>query len=70
MVGDALVTPSSAAGILDPTTHAGPFPGCTVRLFPKVTHRALVNHPEIRRHRPVVDVICSAARRRPGALLG
>jgi triacylglycerol lipase len=47
MVGDSLVTPSSAFGMLDPVTGEGLFPGCTVRLFPKVTHLALANRPEI-----------------------
>jgi len=47
MVGDSLVTPSSASGMLDPVTGEGLFPGCTVRMFPKVTHLALANRPEV-----------------------
>ncbi len=47
MVGDPLVTPASASGMLDPVTGEGLFPGCTVRLFPKVTHLALANRPEV-----------------------
>lgn len=46
-IGDVLVTPSSASGTVDPTTHAELFPGCTVRVFPKVNHVALVNRPEV-----------------------
>jgi len=46
-IGDVMVTPSSASGTLDPATHAGLFPGCTVRLFPKLTHLALVHRPEV-----------------------
>jgi triacylglycerol lipase len=45
--GDALVTASSASGILSESTGEGLFPGSTVRLFPKVTHMALAHRPEI-----------------------
>ena len=45
VLGDALVTPSSASGTLD--VGAGLFPGATVRMFPKVTHIALANRPEV-----------------------
>ena len=45
--GDALVTASSASGILSATTGEGLFPGSTVCLFPKVTHMALAHRPEI-----------------------
>jgi len=47
IVGDALVTPSSASGKLKATTAAGLFPGSTVLLFPKVTHLALASRPEV-----------------------
>lgn len=47
MIGDTLVTPSSAAGIL--TTGEELFPGSTVRHFPRVTHLALAHRPEIYR---------------------
>lgn len=47
MIGDVLVTPSSASGSLDDPAGGGLFPGSTVRLFPKVTHLALANRPEI-----------------------
>lgn len=45
--GDALVTASSASGILSETTGEALFPGSTVRLFPKVTHMALAHRPEV-----------------------
>ncbi len=47
LIGDALVTPSSASGSLDDQTGGGLFPGASVRLFPKVTHIALASRPEI-----------------------
>jgi triacylglycerol lipase len=47
MIGDALVTSSSASGALDDPTGGGLFPGATVRLFPKTTHLALANRPEV-----------------------
>ena len=47
VIGDALVTPSSASGTLDAATGDSLFPGATVRLFPKVTHLALANRPEV-----------------------
>jgi pimeloyl-ACP methyl ester carboxylesterase len=45
--GDTLVTPLSATGTLSETTGDGLFPGSTVRIFPKITHLALVHRPEI-----------------------
>lgn len=46
LIGDALVTSSSANGIHD----AGElFPGSTTRMFPKVTHNALAHHPDVYR---------------------
>jgi hypothetical protein len=45
--GDALVTASSASGILSETTGEALFPGSTVRLLPKVTHMALAHRPEV-----------------------
>ncbi|MGO8861956.1 MAG: esterase/lipase family protein [Acidimicrobiales bacterium] len=47
VLGDALVTASSASGILSQTTGEEFFPGSTVRLFPKATHMALTHRPEI-----------------------
>ncbi len=47
VIGDALVTPSSASGTLGGQSGGGLFPGATVRLFPKVTHIALASRPEI-----------------------
>ncbi len=50
VIGDALVTSSSAAGGATDEAGAGEesvLPGATVRQFPKVTHIALANRPEI-----------------------
>jgi len=47
VLGDALVTTSSASGTLSETTGEGLFPGSTLRLFPKVTHIALAHMPEV-----------------------
>jgi len=47
VIRDALLTPSSASGTLDTATGDSLFPGATVRLFPKVTHLALANRPEV-----------------------
>lgn len=44
LLGDALVTSSSATG-LDAENEL--FPGATVAMFPKVTHNALAHHPEV-----------------------
>ena len=44
VLGDALVTSSSAAGLAD---HGELFRGATVRLFPSVTHNTLAHHPEV-----------------------
>ncbi len=44
LIGDALVTPPSAAG----TTEDGElFPGATVLTFPRITHIALAHHPDV-----------------------
>lgn len=47
VIGDVLVTWSSASGTIDGETGEGLFPGAAVRLFPKVTHLALANRPEV-----------------------
>ena len=47
IIGDALVTSSSAAGLVEDANGSELLPGATVRLFPTVTHLALANHPEI-----------------------
>ncbi len=44
LIGDALVTPTSAAG-LSPDGEL--FPGAARRMFPKVTHNALAHHPDV-----------------------
>ena len=44
LLGDALVTPASAAGRSD---DGDLFAGATVRTFPKVTHNALAHHPDV-----------------------
>jgi triacylglycerol lipase len=44
LLGDALVTSSSAAGRTDDLEL---FPGATIRTVPKVTHNALAHHPEV-----------------------
>ena len=46
LLGDALVTASSASGWLDGDEPAL-FPKVTVRLCPKVNHIALANHPDV-----------------------
>jgi hypothetical protein len=45
--GDALVTASSASGILSQMTGEGLFPGSTVRQLPRVTHVALAHRPQV-----------------------
>ncbi len=40
IIGDALVTPSSAAGLVEDASGGELLPGATVRLFPRVTHVA------------------------------
>jgi len=47
VIGDMLVTASSASGTLSETTGEGLFPGATARLFPKLTHIALAHRPEV-----------------------
>ena len=44
VLGDALVTSSSAAGL---AAGRALFPGATVGIFPKVTHNALAHHPDV-----------------------
>ena len=44
VVGDALVTTSSAAGLVD---EGELFPGAEVRMFPKLTHNTLDHHPYV-----------------------
>jgi hypothetical protein len=44
LLGDALVTSSSAAGIGE---EGALFPNATTRLFPNVTHNALAHHPDV-----------------------
>ncbi len=44
VLGDALVTSSSAAGLAD---HGELFNGATVRMLPAVTHNALAHHPDV-----------------------
>jgi triacylglycerol lipase len=45
--GDALVTASSASGILSEMTGEGLFPGSTVRQLPRVTHMALAHRSQV-----------------------
>jgi len=47
IIGDALVTSSSATGKVEDTNGNELLPGATVRLFPTVTHLALANDPEV-----------------------
>jgi triacylglycerol lipase len=47
IIGDALVTPSSATGLVEEADGCTLFPGATIRLFPKVTHLALANRPDV-----------------------
>jgi pimeloyl-ACP methyl ester carboxylesterase len=47
IIGDALVTSSSAAGLVQDANGSELLPGATVRLFPTVTHLALTNHPDV-----------------------
>lgn len=47
IIGDALVTSSSATGLVEDASGSELLPGATVRLFPKVTHLALANRPEV-----------------------
>ena len=44
VLGDALVTSSSAAGLAD---HGELFHGATTLMYPKVTHNALAHHPDV-----------------------
>jgi pimeloyl-ACP methyl ester carboxylesterase len=47
LIGDALVTSSSASGLVDDAERTELLPHATVRLFPRVTHVALANRPEV-----------------------
>jgi triacylglycerol lipase len=47
IIGDALVTAPSATSLDEHAGGRGRIPDTTVRLFPKVTHLALANRPEI-----------------------
>jgi len=47
IIGDALVTPPSATGVVDDASGIELFPGATVRHFPGVTHVALANRPGV-----------------------
>ena len=44
VLGDALVTSSSAGGLAD---HGELFRGATTRMFPSVTHNTLAHHPDV-----------------------
>jgi triacylglycerol lipase len=44
LIGDALVTSSSAAGL---SGDGELFPGAVTRVFPKVTHNSLAHHPDV-----------------------
>ncbi len=47
IIGDALVTSSSATGLVEDASGSQLLPGATVRLFPQVTHLALAKSPEV-----------------------
>ena len=47
VIGDALVTSSSAAGLVDEAAGTELFPGATVQVFPGVNHLALAHHPDV-----------------------
>lgn len=47
VIGDALVTSSSAGGVVEGDTGEELFPGAAVRHFPKVTHVALAHRPAV-----------------------
>lgn len=47
VVGDALVTPSSAGGRDARANGSELFPKATSRVFPRVTHLALAHHPDV-----------------------
>ena len=47
IIGDALVTPSSATAPAVGATGIDPLPDATLRHFPQVTHLALANRPEV-----------------------
>jgi pimeloyl-ACP methyl ester carboxylesterase len=47
MIGDALVTSSSAVGLVDGAGQLELIPGATTRLFPKTTHLALAHDEDV-----------------------
>jgi len=47
IIGDALVTSSSAAGLVDGADQRELIPGATTRLFPKTTHIALAHNDDV-----------------------
>ena len=47
VIGDALVTSSSAAGVVDEAVGTELFPGATMHVFPRVTHLALAHHRDV-----------------------
>jgi pimeloyl-ACP methyl ester carboxylesterase len=47
LFGDALVTPSSAAGTISQSTGQALFPGSTLRVFPRMNHVSLAHRPEV-----------------------
>ena len=47
VMGDALVTSSSAAGLVDEAAGSELFPGATMHVFPRVNHLALAHHPDV-----------------------
>lgn len=47
IIGDALVTSSSAAGLIDGADRRELLPGATTRLFPKTTHIALAHDDDV-----------------------
>jgi pimeloyl-ACP methyl ester carboxylesterase len=47
LLGDPLVTPSSAAGVVGGDASGGLFPNPSVRICPRVDHIALANSPEV-----------------------
>jgi pimeloyl-ACP methyl ester carboxylesterase len=47
VIGDALVTPSSAAGRAELANGNELLPGAALRLFPKITHLALAHRPDV-----------------------
>ncbi len=69
LIGDALVTATSAAGRTDETGPGGLFPDATQEVFPGVNHVALAHHPGV--HAAIDDWWRGSPRRRrlPGLAL-